>query len=71
MALIGALCITPVGVPEMAIHDENPAAFTRVGRSIKCRGTSLTQENMAEELTTHTVLSVTGCFRFLNLIFNL
>ena len=58
------LCITPVGVPEMATHDENTAAFTRVRRIIKCCGTSITEENMAEELTTHTVLSVTGCVRF-------
>ena len=71
MALIGALRLTPVGGPEMDIHDDNTAAFTRVGRSITCRGTSITEENMAEAHTTHTVLSVTGCIRFLKFIFNL
>ena len=50
---------------EMAIHDAKTAAFMQVEEVSQCCGTSITiEENMAEALTTHTVLSVTGCVRF-------
>ena len=49
----------------MAIHDAKTAAFMQVEEVSQCCGTSITiEENMAEALTTHTVLSVMGCVRF-------
>ena len=66
---VDSLCITPVCVTEMAIHDAKTAAFIQVEEVSQCCGTSITiEENMAEALTTHTVLSVTGCVRFFKFI---
>ena len=61
---VEALYFAPVGITEMAIHDATTAAFLQVEEVPLCCDTTITEGTMAEELTTHTVLSVTGCVRF-------